>query len=147
MKGQFHNPKNGKLATISCEAIVDHGLYCWHWFAGRAGTNNDLTVLQNSPFFTSLLLGQHAFTLPEGYFVNGIHRSWPMYILTDGIYGDWAIFQKPIHSPEDDRESHYSERQLSLKSLRERTSSDLMAVCRVDSRFYAMRASSTTLNS
>lgn len=27
LKGQFHNPKNGKLATISCEAIVDHGLY------------------------------------------------------------------------------------------------------------------------
>lgn len=44
LKSQFHNSKNGKLATISYETIVDHGLYCWHWFAGRAGTNNDLKV-------------------------------------------------------------------------------------------------------
>lgn len=43
-KGQHFNPKEGKLATISCEAVCDRGLYCWHWYAGRCGTSNDISV-------------------------------------------------------------------------------------------------------
>ena len=35
LKGQYHNPKDGKLATVSCEALVEKTLYCWHWFPGR----------------------------------------------------------------------------------------------------------------
>lgn len=120
LKGQYHNSKNGKLATISCEAVVDHGLYCWSWFAGRAGTNNDLTVMQNSPFFTALLMGQRPLRLPERYFVNGEARDWPLYLLADGIYGDWAIFQKPISSPADEKESHLTQRQESVRKDVER---------------------------
>lgn len=47
--------------------------------------------------------------------MGGIHRNWPLYFLTEGIYGDWAIFQKPIHSPQDEIEAHYSERQESTR--------------------------------
>lgn len=120
VRGQYQNSKNGKLATISCEAIVAHGLYCWHWFAGRAGTNNDLTVLQNSPYFNALLLGQRALKLPEGYYVNGVLRNWVLYFLTDGIYGDWALFQKPITSPVDEKEEYLTERQESTRKDVER---------------------------
>lgn len=93
LKGQFQNSKSEKLATISCEAIVDHGLYCWNWFAGRVGANSDLTVLKNPPYFISLFEGNCTLKLPEDSVVNGIHRDWFLYFLTDGIYGDWVIFR------------------------------------------------------
>eukprot|EP00171_Calliarthron_tuberculosum_P021667 IDg21667t1 len=51
LKGQLHNPKSGKLATLQVEAVCDSNLYCWNVFGGRPGTNNDLTVCENSPLF------------------------------------------------------------------------------------------------
>ena len=53
-KGQYHNQKDGKLAKISCEALCDSSLYCWHWLAGRCDTNNDLTVMRYSPLFIDI---------------------------------------------------------------------------------------------
>lgn len=105
-KGQYHNPKSGKLATISCEALVDTELYCWHWFAGRAGTNNDITVMDNSPLFNDILGGERRMTLPEGYVLNGQCRKWLLYMLGDGIYPEWAILVLPIHSPLNQRYSY-----------------------------------------
>lgn len=46
-KGQYHNPKEGRLSTIVSEAWCDHSLYIWHWFFGMTGTNNDRTILEN----------------------------------------------------------------------------------------------------
>ncbi len=57
-KGQLLNSKeSSKLATIVCEAWCDHDLYCWNWYPGRAGTNNDLTVLYSSPLFRDIFNG------------------------------------------------------------------------------------------
>ena len=82
MKGQYHNPKDGKLATISCEALVVRRLYCWHWFSGRCGTNNDITVLDNSPLFNDILSGKRRMTLPEGYVINGVTSTGLLYMLS-----------------------------------------------------------------
>ena len=55
-EGQYHNPKDGKFATISCEALCDSSL-CLHWFVGRCGTNNELTILRHSPLFIDTING------------------------------------------------------------------------------------------
>lgn len=33
-------------------------VYVWHWFAGRSGTNNALTVVDYSPLCTEILSGK-----------------------------------------------------------------------------------------
>ena len=98
-KGQYHNPRHGKLAGIYVEAMCDSDLYCWHLHVGPPGTNNDLKVAENSPLFISILNGSRAMKLPEGYMLNGIVRDWHLYYLVDGIYPPWSIFLKPIHAP------------------------------------------------
>ena len=110
-KGQYYNPKSGKLATLSCEALVDCDLYCWHWFAGRPGTNNDITVLDNSPLFNDILTGRRRMNLPEGYVINNIRRSWLLYMLGDGIYPPWSIIVLPIRAPTNERQGCMTLRQ------------------------------------
>ena len=103
LKGQYHNPKYGKLATISCEALRDRRLYCWNCFLGRCGTNNDITVLDNSLLIHNIIAGTWRTTLPEGYVVNNIRRFWLLYMLADGIYPELSIFVLPNHAPLNDR--------------------------------------------
>ena len=88
LKRQYRNPKDDRLATVSCEALVDRILYCWHWFSGRSGTNNDITVLDNRTLINDIISGNWRTALPEGYVFNNIGRSWLLYVLGDVIYGD-----------------------------------------------------------
>lgn len=37
--------------------MVRPGLYCWHWYAGRTGTNRDVNILSISPFLRDILTG------------------------------------------------------------------------------------------
>lgn len=120
LKGQNHNPKDGKLATLSCEALVGHDLYCWHWFPGRCGTNNDITVVDNSPLIIDIISGRRTMTLPEGYNINGVFRHWLLYVLGDGIYPDWAIFVKPNSAPLTDQQQHITKRQEAVRKDVER---------------------------
>lgn len=106
LKGQYHNPKDSKLAVLSYEAVADGDLYCWHWFAGRAGTNNDLTVAANSPLLIDILSGRRRMHLPDGYVVNGVRRSWLLYFLGDSIYPRWAIYYLPEDPPASEKASH-----------------------------------------
>lgn len=46
-KGQYHNPKEGKLATLPAEASCDRNVYNWHWNVRRTGMNNDINVQMN----------------------------------------------------------------------------------------------------
>lgn len=85
-KGQHHNPKDGKPATISCEALRDSSSYCWHMFACRCGTTNDLMVKLRSPLFTHIWIGKRRMTPPEGFRFNVMRRHWLLYMLSDGIY-------------------------------------------------------------
>jgi hypothetical protein len=65
-KGKYKNLFTGKLAAISCEALCNRNIYCWSWFAGRCGTNNDITVLDHSPFFIDILNNNCRMLLPDG---------------------------------------------------------------------------------
>jgi len=71
---QFHNPKDSKMAVLSFEAVCDSDLYCWNWFAGRPGTNNDRTMLDFSPLFNDILFGSRCMHLPGGCELNGVQR-------------------------------------------------------------------------
>lgn len=97
------------MATIACEAWCDHSLYCWHWYPGRAGTNNDLTVLYSSPFFRDIMNGffklesQRPYQIiPEG------ERRKMLYVLVDGIYSSWPFLVKPIHAATSREEAFFS---------------------------------------
>lgn len=119
-KGQYHNPKDGKLAVLSCQALVDGDLYCWDRFAGRPGTNNDITVASHSPLFSEILCGRRCIHLPGGYVLNGIRRSWPLYILGDSIYPRWAIFFLPGSGATSEKEIHAKKCQEAIRKDVER---------------------------
>lgn len=104
MKGQYHNPKAGKLATVQVEAVSDYNLYCWKVYSSRPGTNNDLTVLDSSTLVTSILNGTRKMKLSQGYKNDGEVKNWYLYYLTDGIYTNWSIFVKPYQSPKNMKE-------------------------------------------
>lgn len=59
-KRQYHNPKDGKITSISAEAWCDRNLYIWHWHVGRIGTNNDSDLLMNLPMTQELLSGKYS---------------------------------------------------------------------------------------
>lgn len=119
-KGQYYNPKDGKLAVLSCEAVADGDLYCWHWFAGRPGTNNDVTVADHSPLFNDILTGKRRIHLPNGYVLGGVRRSWPVFYLGDGIYPKWAIFFLPVAGATTEKELNAARRQESVRKDVER---------------------------
>lgn len=119
-KGQYHNPKDGKLAVLRCEAVVDGDLYCWHWFAGRPGTNNDVTVLDNSPYFMDILSGRRQMLLPNGYALGGVTRHWLLYLLGDSAYPRWAIFYRPTAAPLNEKEAYAGQRQVTVRKDVER---------------------------
>lgn len=112
VKGQYHNPKDSKLAVIKVEAWCDSKLYIWHWFAGRAGTNNDKTMVAFSPLFQDILSGKYPFMLPTPYRIlpGGVERRLA-YLLGDGIYPRWPIFALPIHASDNIHEETYTKRQ------------------------------------
>ncbi len=64
LKGQYHNPKNGNLATIAVEAMCDTDLYFWHVYCGIPGTKNYIMVSETSPLFLDILSGTRRMNLP-----------------------------------------------------------------------------------
>lgn len=120
-KGQYHNPREGHMATIVVEAWCDRRLYVWSWFSGRAGTNNDLNVLSVSPLIQDILQGRFEFSTGVEYKIgeDGTVRKM-LYLLGDGIYPDWPLFAKPIHHPANEREQLYSKRQEAIRKDIER---------------------------
>jgi len=122
LKGQFHNPRDGKLAAISCDAVTDGDLYCWHWFAGRLGTNDEKSVLVNSPLFMDVLSGRRRMLLPDEYFLDGARRQWLLYFLGDGAYPRWAIFHLPDATPTTEKEKYAAVQQVAARKDVERLS-------------------------
>lgn len=114
LKGRFHTPKHGKLATISCEPVADSKLYCWHWFAEMCGTNNDITAVDNRPLLIDTQTGVRSILLPEGFVLNGATRNEPLYHLADEIYPEWSKFVKLLWVRVTDRERYLTEREMSV---------------------------------
>ena len=115
------NKAASKLAIMTCEAWADRGLYCWHWFAGRPGTSNDINVVFRSPLFREIMDGSFKFRsrLPYKVTPKGKLRTL-LYLLADGIYPNWPVFAKPMHRAESAGEKRYSQRQETVRKDVER---------------------------
>lgn len=142
-KGQFYNPKDSKLAVISVEAWCDSNLYLWHWFAGRPGTNNDLTTLDSSPLFNDILANQYDFklqneyTLPSLTVENSLEKHSIPYFLTDAIYLRWKILSQPIYRPETQKQTLHTANQEAVHKDIERFFGVIQArfnILRIDSK-------------
>ncbi|XP_042005900.1 uncharacterized protein LOC121754642 [Salvia splendens] len=70
-------------------------------------SNNDLNVLQSSPFFSQQCKGLG----PAIYFtVNG--NPYKMgYYLADGIYPSWPVFSKMIRCPTESKRAYFTQNQ------------------------------------
>jgi len=82
------------------------------------GTNNDLTMVYNSPLFVDIMTGARRMTPSDAYKVNGVSRNWVPYMLRDVIYPSWPIIVWRISAPVNDRE-------LSLASQKESVRKDI----------------------
>lgn len=116
LRGQYHNTKEGKLATIAVEAYKDRDLYVSHWFACRCGTNNDKTLLEESPVFNSILNGMYDIKLLTDY---RLHRRAPItrvgYFFVNGICPRWTICARLVHSLANRKEKQYKKIQEALR--------------------------------
>lgn len=111
-KGQHHNSKDGKLATIGVEAWCDHELYIWSWFAGRCDTNKYKTMLASSLLFMDILSGKLDLHLPMSCrLLPGGQSRQIGYCLADGIYPTWPIFFLPMHDASTEAHRRYNKAQ------------------------------------
>jgi hypothetical protein len=108
LAGQYRGGKE-KVSTLVLEAICDKDLFIYHCFFGEPGSLNDINILQKSSIVAALLTQELPLTVPR-YDINGTKRDY-MYFLVDGIYPSWSIFVKPIHDPENDKESLFTKKQ------------------------------------
>nr|XP_043618848.1 uncharacterized protein LOC122590737 [Erigeron canadensis] len=67
LRGQYHRG-NHERPTIILEAVASYDLWFWHAYFGVSGSNNDISVLKQSPLFIPEVNGKS----PEyGFTVNG----------------------------------------------------------------------------
>jgi hypothetical protein len=90
--GQFQDKDKEK--SLILEAIADKSLWIWHAFFGMPGSNNDVNVLDRSPFVNNML---HGPSHDLSFVVNG--KQYPRYyLLADGIYPQWNCFVQTINA-------------------------------------------------
>lgn len=120
-KEQCHNPYEGKIATIVGEGWCDRHLHIWSSFAGRTGTNNNITVLSILLLIQDILNGTFSFSSTSPYKIhrNGIER-YLYYFLWNVISPDWTIFANPLHQAQGDDEHKYTSRQEAIRKDIER---------------------------
>jgi hypothetical protein len=101
-----YGDRDGKKSII-LEVIADEGLHIWHDFFLLLGSNNDLNVLDRSPLVHNMLTSS---AHDMRFVVNGCEYD-RYYLLTDGIYLEWACFVQSIHLPKDAKRAYFAERQ------------------------------------
>ena len=115
------------VATIALEAAVDCRLWFWHAWFGMPGANNDLNILDRSPFFHDLSAGR----TPKVQFAINNQQHNLGYYLVDGIYPNWHIFVKTISEPQGPKRSYFSMRQEAQRKDVERAFGVLQARWRI----------------
>lgn len=124
-----------KEPTIILEAVASKDLWIWHAYFGLPGSNNDINVLQRSPLFEKLAIGE----APKvNYTING-HEYTMGYYLADGIYPNWATFVKTIPSPMGNKRKYFAKAQEACRKDVERAFGVLQsrfAIVRGAARFW-----------
>lgn len=114
--GQYHNPKEGKRETISCEEFCYSNLYCWHSYVARRGTNNDITVLESGPLVIFILYSSREVLVSGGYKQASVVRPLLVLIcLVDGIYPPSSIFAGPTRAPLSEKDQNMKTRQEAVR--------------------------------
>ena len=81
--------------TIILEAVADYDIWILHAYFDMPGTNNDISVLESSNFFSDLAQG---IAPPAHYVIQG--KEYDMgYYLADSIYPKWSTIVQTIHEP------------------------------------------------
>ena len=98
-----------KVPSIVMEAISDYHMWFWHAAYGYAGTMNDKTILNLSPFLESLVDGTfkelESAIIP--YEILGQLFDL-LFVLCDGIYPAYSRFVKTISEPVTQKEKLFS---------------------------------------
>ncbi|KAL6657902.1 hypothetical protein ACP70R_005682 [Stipagrostis hirtigluma subsp. patula] len=94
------NHTNFGAVTIILEAVASQDLWIWHALFGVVGSDNEISVLNQSALFTEILKGQAP---PVQFSIN--KKQYNMgYYLADEIYPEWAAFVKTIPIPQTEKE-------------------------------------------
>lgn len=89
-----------KKPSIVLEAISDYHMWFWHAAYGYAGTLNDKSILDMSPWFSSVMDGSFSDLESEVVpFHIGSEKFQQMYVLIDGIYPSYSRFVQGIKCP------------------------------------------------
>jgi hypothetical protein len=118
-QGSYMGAKH--VPTIVLEALCDYNMFFWHVSYGYAGTLNDKTILDLSPFLESLVNGSFI-ELEKNVvpFLIGEEIFDKAFILCDGIYPPYSRFVKGIKEPIHDDEKKFTEWQESSRKDIER---------------------------
>ena len=106
----WHGMYKGKegAPSIILEGVADYRLYIWHAFFGMPGTCNDINVVDNSPLSRITAAGEFPPTMHhvinESVYSKG-------YLLTDGIYPEYAYFVKTINQPVTPKQKKFAKYQ------------------------------------
>ena len=88
--------------SIVLEGICDYNMYFWHVSYGYAGTLNDLSILNLSPFLERLVDGSYdSLEIEAGVvpFSIGEESFSKTFFLVDGIYPQYSRFVKGMKEP------------------------------------------------
>ena len=105
------NKGKEKKPTIVIEAVCAYDLIFTHIFFGKAGSNNDINIINDSPLLHDIL---------NGKFQPPINWKGFWYLLGDGIYPPWRWIVKTFSSPVTDAEKKFSRVQESVRKDIER---------------------------
>ncbi|XP_071740764.1 uncharacterized protein [Rutidosis leptorrhynchoides] len=105
-RGQFTRGDHG-YPTIMLEVVASYDNWILHAYFGVTDSNNDISALDNSDLFKSLL-NEEMSDIP--YIVNDVEYR-RGYYLDDEIYPTWSAFVKSYSSIVDPTLAYFSKKQ------------------------------------
>ncbi|KAE8896831.1 hypothetical protein PF005_g21073 [Phytophthora fragariae] len=111
----MYQDKDG-VRSVIMEAVATQNLWIWHSYIGLPSSNNDINVVDRSPFMVNWLKGNapsHSYTVNDNAYSM-------CYLLCDGIYPEWSVFVKTISNPSGEKEKLYAKTQEGMRKDVER---------------------------
>ncbi|XP_076927342.1 uncharacterized protein LOC143590845 [Bidens hawaiensis] len=103
-----------KGPTVRLQSIASYDLWIWSAFFGIPISNNDITILEQSPMMESYISGTVAlYWAYDNFYHHG-------YYLGDGIYPEYAIIVKTFRDPLDVKRQYFKKVQESARKDIER---------------------------